>query len=330
MLIVKGVDPSEIKVGDVIVFKLINHTDGVDIPIVHRVVRVYQNTTTGDYWFSTKGDNPDTNAAFVDWPTVQELNIHEDRVIGKIIGRIPYIGGIYKYFQESQGRIALLIVVGVLFLATIIFSFTGKDDEEKKEKKEVFSDSDETIETEKVSVKKSEDTAFDHGTGFWDGIKKVYNKAKAKKHFIIPGIMLGVIILVPIIDTLDANWGSQFGVVSVEFDKSRQYTVQGGDDWFIYSFVTLNNPGHWHQKVNSVTIQVINSTTGEVLGENQWYLVYNFEGEKRLSLGAWVEDGLLIEGLQYQLKITAHLGTKFGANWDDTVLENFVFDDPST
>ncbi|MHA1462865.1 MAG: hypothetical protein ACTSQ0_07340, partial [Candidatus Heimdallarchaeota archaeon] len=102
MLIVRGVDPSTIKVGDSIVFNYINHTEDVDVPIVHRVTRVYRDGT-GDYWFTTKGDNYITNDEFIQYIRIDELNIHEDRVVGKIVGRIPYLGGIYGYFQSSGG-----------------------------------------------------------------------------------------------------------------------------------------------------------------------------------------------------------------------------------
>lgn len=65
MLIVRCIEPSTIGgEGDVIVFNYINHTE-TDIPIVHRVTRVYIDNETDDYWFSTKGDNPISNNGFI-------------------------------------------------------------------------------------------------------------------------------------------------------------------------------------------------------------------------------------------------------------------------
>lgn len=320
MLIVRGVDPSEIIVGDTIVFKYINHTEGVDIPIVHRVNRIYVNESTGDYWFTTKGDNPDSNAIFIEWPDIDELNIHESRVVGKIVGRIPYLGGIYSYFRESQGRTVLLIVVGVLFLGTIILSFTSSDEEEDKKESEVFSeDTNHVDETKKDPIESKESNSF------WKKIKKFFNRLGKHKHFIIPAFVLFIVILVPVIDTLSANWNSHFGVVDIEYDRTRQYDVQGGNDYFVYCFITINNPGHWHQKFDGMTIQVLNTTTSEVLGESYWFVVHNFEGQKRLSLGAWVENGLMINGSDYQLSVIAHLSNKFGASWTDVLVEPFTF-----
>ena len=320
MLIVKGVDPSEIKTGDVIVFKYVNHTEN-DIPIVHRVNRVYLNETTGEYWFSTKGDNPDTNDMFLEGYRIEETTINENRVIGKIVGRIPYLGGIYKYFQDSQGRMALLIIVGVVLIASIIFSFTGDDEEEKES--DVFDD-------EKVFSEKSNsaEETEQKTESFWSKIKKGYRKVAKYKHFVVPGIILFVIILVPVIDTLDADWNSNLGIENATYDRTFFYEIEGGRNWFVYVDITINNPGHWHQEFNSLTIEISNKTSEEVLGEASWYLVYNFEGTKTMNLGAWVEDGKLIHDGEYTITITAFVGNKFGKTWEDVVTEDFIFDSP--
>ena len=322
MLIVKGVDPSEIRTGDVIVFNYVNHTEN-DIPIVHRVNRVYYNESTGEYWFSTKGDNPDTNDMFLEGYRIEETTIHESRVIGKIVGRIPYLGGIYKYFQASQGRTALLIIVGVVLLASIIFSFTGDDEEEKES--DVFDD-EKVFEEKKDSTKKEENKQ--KAENFWSKIKRGYEKVANYKHYVVPGIILFVIILVPIVDTLDANWNTQLGIESATYDRTFFYEVEGGRNWFVYVDVTINNPGHWHQEFNSLTIEISNKTSGEVLGEASWYLVYNFEGTKTMNLGAWVEDGKLIHDGEYTITVTAFVGNKFGKTWEDAETEDFVFDSP--
>ncbi|NHJ05470.1 MAG: signal peptidase I [Candidatus Heimdallarchaeota archaeon] len=320
MLIVRGVDPSEIRTGDVIVFKYVNHTEN-DIPIVHRVNRVYLNESTGDYWFTTKGDNPSSNDVFLEGYRIEETTIHESRVVGKIVGRIPYLGGIYKYFQESQGRTILLIIVGVVFVASIVFSMTGGDDEKEEvfDDKEVFDENKDTSKKEEKEIK---------AESFWEKIKKGYRKIEKRKHYVIPGLILFIIILVPIVDTLDANWNGYFGVESATYDRTFFYEVEGGRSWFVYVDVTVSNPGHWHQEFNSLTIEISNKTTSEILGEADWYLLYNFEGSKALNLGAWVTDGLLIDSLNYTITLTAHLGSKFGRTWEDTKTVDFTFHSP--
>ncbi|MHA1556348.1 MAG: signal peptidase I [Candidatus Heimdallarchaeota archaeon] len=320
MLIVRGVDPSTIKVGDSIVFNYINHTEDVDVPIVHRVTRVYQDGT-GDYWFTTKGDNYITNDEFIQFIRIDELNIHEDRVVGKIVGRIPYLGGIYGYFQSSGGRTVLMVVVGVVFLLSIVLSMTGKDEEDNES--DVFT---EETEIKEITTKKADETNVEKT--ILDSLKDFYKKIVKKKHFVIPGFVLGLVILVPIVDTLDANWGTHLGIVDLDYMKSDSYDVTGGEHWFVFTEVTVNNPGHWHQRFQSFTLTITNQTSGEVLGEGGWTLVYNFEGQKTMSIGAWVEDGLLLDGGEYTITATAHLDNKFGKTWDDVKTINFTFTIP--
>ena len=327
MLIVRGVDPSEIKVGDTIVFNYINHTQDVDIPIVHRVNRVYQDTN-GDYWFTTKGDNYVTNDEFIQFIRIDELNIHEDRLVGKIVGRIPYLGGFYSYFQSATGRTILIVIVGVVFLASIVFSMTGSDEEEEKES-DVFDDSkifNEKGDTKATEKQNSKEPANENT--FLAKLKTFYRKAEKKKHFVIPGIILGIVILIPIVDTLDANWGSHMGIVDLEYKKTDSYSVAGGDHWFVFTEVTVNNPGHWHQRFQSFDLTISNQTTDEVLGEGAWTLVYNFEGEKIMSIGAWVQNSSLIDGEDYTITATAHLDNKFGKTWDDVMEITFTFTIP--
>jgi signal peptidase len=321
MLIVRGVDPSEIRVGDTIVFNYINHTQDVDIPIVHRVTRVYLDAS-GDYWFTTKGDNYETNDEFIQYIRIDELNIHEDRLVGKIIGRIPYLGGFYSYFQSTTGRIILIVIVGVVFLASIVFNMTGSDEED--EESDVFDDSKVFAEKDKVAKYDKSNESTTEKT-FLDKLKAFYRKAEKKKHFVIPGIVLGIVILVPIVDTLDANWGTHMGIVDLEYKKTESYTVAGGDHWFVFTEVTVNNPGHWHQRFQSFDLVVSNQTSGAVLGEGAWNLVYNFEGEKIMSIGAWVQNSSLIVGEDYTITATAHLDNKFGKTWDDVFEINFTF-----
>lgn len=89
VVIVKRVNLSEIKVGDVIVFK------AQTTKIIHRVVEV-QNEN-GNLYFTTKGDANPTSLNF-------EKNITSDRIIGKAVLKIPYLG---------YPRILLLRLLGI-------------------------------------------------------------------------------------------------------------------------------------------------------------------------------------------------------------------------
>ena len=83
IMILRGEKAKNIDVGDVIVFRSMNSKD----PIIHRVVK--KTLTNNGYTFQTKGDhNSDSIYA------LGEDKVGEDKIIGKAIFRIPYLGWI--------------------------------------------------------------------------------------------------------------------------------------------------------------------------------------------------------------------------------------------
>jgi signal peptidase I len=75
LLLIRGVEPEEIKVGDVIVYR------SYDRMIVHRVVQVISDGK--NFFFVTKGDANKSP----DFPPVRS-----DRVVGKVLVVIPKLG----------------------------------------------------------------------------------------------------------------------------------------------------------------------------------------------------------------------------------------------
>lgn len=87
IMILAGKDTKNIAIGDIIVFRS-NRKD----PIIHRVVK---KTESGN--FQTKGDN---NRDSIRNSLLDETNISEDRIIGKAVLKIPYLGYIKIGFVE--------------------------------------------------------------------------------------------------------------------------------------------------------------------------------------------------------------------------------------
>ncbi|MAH33592.1 signal peptidase I [archaeon] len=87
IMILAGKDAENIAIGDVIVFRS-NRKD----PIIHRVVK---KTESGN--LQTKGDN---NKDSIKNSLLDETDISEDRIIGKAVLKIPYLGYIKIGFVE--------------------------------------------------------------------------------------------------------------------------------------------------------------------------------------------------------------------------------------
>jgi len=117
MLFVVGIEPENIKSGtiedkdgDIIVFNAqgLWPTAPID-PIVHRVINKYQ---LGDTWyFETKGDANSIQDAAA---------IPESRVIGVVVGGIPYIGWVKIFLTESGLLIPLLVIISALLIISIV------------------------------------------------------------------------------------------------------------------------------------------------------------------------------------------------------------------
>jgi hypothetical protein len=101
IIVLLGKKPKDIYVGDVIVFQE-NQPD----PIIHRVVARWEEG--GKYYYTTKGDHNPGMLPF-------EYKIPEDRLVGKAVFRIPFLGYIKIWFVQLLQLLGLGNSVGRLF-----------------------------------------------------------------------------------------------------------------------------------------------------------------------------------------------------------------------
>ena len=141
LLFVMGREPENIKNGtiidkdgDIIVFNAQGLWPSAPLdPIVHRVIDKYQ---VGDTWyFRTKGDaNSIPDAA----------PIPESRIIGVVIGGIPYIGWVKIFLTESGLLIPLLVIISALLIISIVRDiYKGDDDDQDEKNKEELENTEE-------------------------------------------------------------------------------------------------------------------------------------------------------------------------------------------
>ena len=119
LIYVKKVDPSTLKIKDPITFKLSDNTIAT-----HRIVEiVYDETNPNVYKFRTKGDaNEDVDANLIE----------PNKVLGKAIFTIPYLGYLATYIQSYPGNmVAICTAVGLLIMVIMIDMLV--DDKKEKE-----------------------------------------------------------------------------------------------------------------------------------------------------------------------------------------------------
>ena len=116
--------------GDIIVF----HKPGLENElIVHRAVSKVENDDT--CYFETKGD---ANSIADKWsgPETWDNKISERLLVGKVVGKVPWLGHIPLFMHENPILVALII--GFLFVVLIIvdFIFPEKGDEKSRGQEE--------------------------------------------------------------------------------------------------------------------------------------------------------------------------------------------------
>jgi signal peptidase len=125
-VIVRGVDPATLQVGDIVIYDAASLDSTIsDVPIVHRIIDI-QNES-GELYFFTKGDNN---------PGPDYGNRTSDDIIAKVIGSIRYLGFLTLLLLEPIVGLGSVIVLIVVFLVTSVVcdTFTPPKAGEEPEK----------------------------------------------------------------------------------------------------------------------------------------------------------------------------------------------------
>ena len=117
--------PEDLEKGDIITF---NSTDYrySGVLVTHRIVDI-EKTSSGEYLFTTKGDNNNTQ---------DSSRISFDEIYGRVLFRIPKIGYIQYYLSSILGWVAIIIVPAVMIIGYDIYKLVktlrSKEDNIKK------------------------------------------------------------------------------------------------------------------------------------------------------------------------------------------------------
>jgi signal peptidase len=105
ILVLKGLAPSEFKVGDVIVYSV----ERRQVPVVHRIVKI-----NPDGSFQTKGD---ANSGQLDF----EYYITPENVHGKVFVIVPYLGWVKIGMMQYVLPNIIIVLAAVAVIAAIYF-----------------------------------------------------------------------------------------------------------------------------------------------------------------------------------------------------------------
>lgn len=128
IIIVQGVDPLELNTNypysDIIVFHDPYSTDTL---IVHRIISVQE--IDGKLYFHTKGDGNSIQDPWI---------VSQDKIVGKVVGRIPWIGNITLFIRFNSWALPVIIVL-ILIIMLLEFVYPLKRSKKKVENNETQS-----------------------------------------------------------------------------------------------------------------------------------------------------------------------------------------------
>lgn len=127
ILIVKGVDPDDIDIGDIIVFESSESTPHIlpNRTVVHRVIDIKYDEQHHQYFYLTKGDNNKTNPIPDGWVPYED-------VYGIVIFIIPRVGIISLWLRRTH---LAPLIIGILIVIMIILTIWETPEKEQKSKK---------------------------------------------------------------------------------------------------------------------------------------------------------------------------------------------------
>ena len=124
VIIVKKTDVTALKVGDDITFYYKFPEFKEEVKCTHRIIEIAENTDESKdykYTFVCQGINKDSPK----WRD-QKQYVHEDKVLGKVVGKSPFIAFIYKVFSSVWSLIVLILIPSMYLVISAILDLFKK------------------------------------------------------------------------------------------------------------------------------------------------------------------------------------------------------------
>ncbi len=129
LILIKKTDTDELKVKDVITFY--SPDPAIEGAIVtHRIINITEEN--GQRMFETQGDNS---------PAADAYPIGESAVLGKVQGKVPFIGKAATFMQTNKAAFFLIVILPMLVIIAseirniIVIARNGEEDEVEENNK---------------------------------------------------------------------------------------------------------------------------------------------------------------------------------------------------
>ncbi|MFQ5976983.1 MAG: signal peptidase I [Candidatus Heimdallarchaeota archaeon] len=340
LLIVRHFSASKYKVGDVIVFD----APGQEIPIVHRIIAIYDDPDEGFRCFKTMGDNNGVPDQWMNTPTDKIPDtlgngwIYEDAIRGRIIWRVPNVGWLALQLHETLMQ--LLII-----LAAVLLLFWGLFDSEDKDKEEQAKSSNEVDETananseletdsnpkgaeeQQLDSKTLKETKSPSNQSILTSWTKKIPRSVSVRLIIVLSIFTVILgfaavqvffaLNTPRVELLGLPDEIMLTDGGAPTDSSLVRPINpGADIYMIPCDVRIRSSGHFRY-INDVKIALKHSN-GTTYQAYRWTIIYGFDGTKTAGAGLVLFLNTSMVG-DYTISVTGHTaGILAGSDVDKT------------
>ena len=122
LIVIRAVDPEDIRIGDVVTYQL---RSGDPTVVTHRVTAVTKSSG-GEYSFTFKGDNSSNP---------DPLPVREVQIQGRLWYSVPYVGWVSTWINGDARGYIVPILAGGLFVFAIWMVGSGLRDRMRKRKR---------------------------------------------------------------------------------------------------------------------------------------------------------------------------------------------------
>lgn len=146
VLIIKDATAKDLKVGDIVTFRPSSNPDNKSTNyLTHRVVKI-QDGLKGEkgYYITTRGDANKTD----------DMPMSEKALVGKVVRRVPKIGGIIAYVKDNF-ILSIVFIASVIGFVWVIKMYIISGDELVAEKKKNITKKSSKVKAKSVSNSKS-------------------------------------------------------------------------------------------------------------------------------------------------------------------------------
>ena len=294
LFVIRHEAPSNIHIGDVIVYK--NQRGAL---IIHRVIDIAVDSN-GNYNYRVKGDDPVTN--YRPDPYASGHLIPYNVVKGKIITRVPFLG---HFSLAMQNNPAVQILVLFFAAISVIGILAWPEDEEEEQ---------EYYDISKKNWNQFKSSVSDHFRSFWDLLTTSKNRLWAWLLILLTLFGLFAPIVTPGLFMAGKSEPIGINKVTVGHPYEMNESISSANVFFFNLSIEMYDTGPLYHHIEGYTLRVFDNNDTQ-LDMTKWNTLRPIRGSFTIGGSITLDRAdylALAQGTQLTIEIVVHVDKLIG------------------